>query len=169
MLCEMCQKIEAEVTVKQMVDQEERQLLLCHDCARKIAGKMATSLMEMILDATFEIGSRAPVAIEATCPGCGLTRPEFRKRSRLGCERCYEAFARDIEPMVRDMHCGERHIGKTPVCERQACRLEELETNLRSAVKAQRFEEAAVLRDQILKLKATEPLPAAKGGDHVAE
>jgi protein arginine kinase activator len=168
-LCEMCQKNEAEVTVKQMVDQEERELLLCQDCAQKTAGKLATSLMEMILDATFEIGNRRFAAAEATCPGCGLTRPEFRKRSRLGCERCYEAFGRDIEPMVRDMHRGDRHVGKTPVSERLAHRLSELETALRAAVKAQRFEEAAVLRDQIRELKTTGDAPAAKGGARAAQ
>jgi protein arginine kinase activator len=169
MLCELCQKNEAEVAVKQMVEQEERQLLLCHDCARKTAGKMATSLLEMILDATFEMGSRMSAATEATCPGCGLTRPEFRKRSRLGCERCYEAFARDIEPMVRDMHRGERHIGKTPVSERRARRMDELETALRAAVKEQHFEQAALLRDQIRELKAVETAPAATGGVHAAQ
>jgi protein arginine kinase activator len=169
----MCQKNEAEVTVKQMVDQEERELLLCQDCAQKTAGKLATSLMEMILDATFEIGNRRFAAAEATCPGCGLTRPEFRKRSRLGCERCYEAFGRDIEPMVRDMHRGDRHVGKTPASERLARRLSELDTALQAAVQAQRFEEAAVLRDQIRELKAGVAVApgtaAAKGADRVAQ
>ena len=168
-LCEKCRKNEAEVAVKQTVNQEERQLLLCHACARKTAEKLATSVMEMLLDATLDIGGRLSAAPEASCPGCGLTRPEFRKRSRLGCERCYEAFARDIDPMVRDMHRGDRHIGKTPASERLARRLSELETDLRTAVKAQRFEDAAVLRDRIRELKAGEAALAAKGGPRAAQ
>lgn len=49
---------------------------------------------------------------EEFCPWCGLTRRELYASGRLGCARCYETFAREVEDALREIHGEDRHIGK---------------------------------------------------------
>ena len=167
MLCEKCRKRPAEVAIREAADDGERELYVCKACAGEpepLERKLA-SMVEMLFDVALEINvaaeTRSPAATDPRCAVCGMTREAFRKRERLGCEACYSAFARDTEAMIRDMHQGRRHSGKVPVREQAARTREELEQSLRKAVAAQRFEEAARLRDQIAQ---TDPAPSPDGG-----
>ena len=165
MKCELCKKHKAEVAVKQTVDGEERELFVCPSCAQRAAGTLVTSLVEMLLGAAIDL--QLPERDPLVCPGCGLSRPEFRKRARVGCARCYETFARELAPMLRDMHSGDHHVGKVPVRERVSRTRVELENALKLAIRTQRYEDAAVLRDRIRNLQATEPTPPP-GDAHAA-
>ena len=147
MKCDLCKQNEAEVAVKQAIDGQERELLVCPDCARRAAGSLVGSLVELLLGAAVDL--HLPARDDPACPGCGLARSAFRKSGRLGCARCYEAFARELAPMLRDMQGGERHVGKFPARERLGRDLAELNRALKEAVREQRFEEAAILRDRI--------------------
>lgn len=163
MKCEICKQEGAEVAIKQSVDGVERELFVCSRCAQRTAGTLVSSLVEMLLGAAVDL--ELPSRDEATCPGCGLPRTEFRKRARVGCARCYETYARELAPMLRDMHAGDHHVGKLPARERLGRTCTELERALREAVKSQRYEDAALLRDRIRKLNGkTEENPA--GGAH---
>ena len=165
MKCELCQRQKAEVAIKQTADGEERELFVCAACAQRTAGTMVTSLVELLLGSAIDL--QLPERDPLACPGCGLSRPEFRKRARVGCARCYETFARELAPMLRDMHSGDHHAGKTPAREHASRTRAELETALRAAIRSQRYEDAAVLRDRIRNLQAAEEKPAP-GGDHAA-
>ena len=165
MKCELCKKHKAEVAVKQTVDGEERELFVCPSCAQRAAGTLVTSLVEMLLGAAIDL--QLPERDPLVCPGCGLSRPEFRKRARVGCARCYETFARELAPMLRDMHSGDHHVGKVPARERVSRTRVELENALKLAIRTQRYEDAAVLRDRIRNLQATEPTPPP-GDGHAA-
>ena len=159
MLCEKCKKRPAEVAIREQAADGERELYVCKSCAdgsgpleRKLA-----SMVEMLFDVAMEVSSAAATraaAEEPRCAVCGMTREVFRKRERLGCEACYDAFGRDTEAMIRDMHQGRRHTGKAPAREQAARTREKLEKALREAVAAQRFEDAARLRDQIAQADA---------------
>ena len=104
---------------------------------------------------------------EQPCPSCGMTRQEYRKRSRLGCAGCYDHFERELQPVLRDMHCGERHAGKVPERARHATMRQRLEAALAEAVGQQQFEQAARLRDQLNELGPVpeKPVDAVRGGD----
>ena len=165
MKCEICKQQQASVAIKQTVDGEERELFVCTACAQRTAGPLVTSLVELLLGAA--VGLQLPERDTLVCPECGLSRPEFRKRARVGCARCYETFARELTPMLRDMHSGDHHVGKTPARERLCRTRSELENELKSAIRAQRFEDAALLRDRIRNLRATET-PPPPGDGHAA-
>jgi protein arginine kinase activator len=165
MKCEICKQQKAQVAIKQVVDGEERELFVCSGCAQRTAGTLVTSLVEMLLGAAIDL--QLPARDTLVCGGCGLSRTEFRKRGRVGCARCYETFARELAPMLRDMHSGDHHVGKMPLRERVTRTRAELERELRGAIRAQRFEEAAVLRDRIRKLEAPESVPPP-GDGHAA-
>ncbi len=153
MLCEKCKQRPAEVAIREQEKGESRELYVCKTCAGVPPGKHVVPLVEMIFDIAFQLGIGSPEAEtipgEPACAVCGMTRREFRKRERLGCEACYEAFSRDTEAMIRDMHQGRRHTGKVPAREEPVRRRSDLEQELKHAVAAQHYEEAARLRDQI--------------------
>ncbi|MFZ4395694.1 MAG: UvrB/UvrC motif-containing protein [Kiritimatiellia bacterium] len=165
MKCELCKQHAAEAAIKQVVDGEERELFVCPSCAQRAAGAMVTSIVELLLGAAIDL--QLPDRDTLVCSGCGLSRTEFRKRARVGCARCYETFARELAPMLRDMHSGDQHVGKVPARERINRTRSELETALLEAVRNQRFEEAALLRDRIRTLQAAAS-PPPPGDGHAA-
>ncbi len=162
MKCEVCQAEDAAMAIHQLVGGQERELFVCAACARKSGTKPSNPLVELLFGAVFEL--RRDAATEPVCPKCGFTRAEYKKRSRLGCAHCYEAFAREIGPVIRDMHRGAEHIGKIPGRDRRATELARLELALQAAVQAQKFEDAAALRDRIRDLAETVPDPT-RGND----
>ena len=94
------------------------------------------------------------------CPVCRMKLPDFKKNSRLGCQVCYDVFAKELAPMLESMHRGKRHAGKTP---RMYGDLFALQARLKEAVAAQRFEDAARVRDEIKMMKSGETT-ATRGG-----
>lgn len=172
MKCELCHKADAETAVRRRAEGEEQELYVCQACAREAsvaapephdASAPAVSdsldalpLMGMILDAAFEIVGRAVNLSELTCPVCGITRSEYRKVSRLGCPACYEAFAKELDTAVLEMHRSLQHVGKTPEKARSMWQRQQLEHALSDAVKEQRYEEAIALRDRIRRLDQPE-------------
>lgn len=171
MKCEICHRAEAETVIRETTEGAVCERFVCHACARQREASSdedaAPSLMvEILLGAAFSMpsaaGRDAHAAGEKPCPGCGMTRQEYRKRARLGCAGCYEHFARELQPVLRDMHRGERHTGKTPRQARAQVARQRLEAALAEAVGQQRFEEAARLRDE---LRALGPGPEAPPRD----
>jgi protein arginine kinase activator len=170
MKCELCHKADAETAVRKRVDGEDQELYVCRACAREASraaapasgrqapgaapadGEAAMPLMSMILDAAFEIVGRAMNVTEPTCPVCGITRAEYRKVSRLGCPACYEAFAKELESAILELHRSLQHAGKAPERGKVARQLQQLEAELAAAVTGQRYEEAIALRDRIKRL-----------------
>ncbi len=99
-----------------------------------------------------------PPAGPATCPACGMTRTEILKKGRLGCDRCYEAFAAEMLPVVVSLQHADQHLGKVPrrasVRMRASVEQARLRRELDQAVAAENYELAAKLRDQIKALPA---------------
>lgn len=46
------------------------------------------------------------------CLGCGLTTDELYNNGQMGCARCYETFAGEVERALMEIHGESRHIGK---------------------------------------------------------
>ena len=166
MNCELCHKAAAETAIRKTADGEEQELYVCKACACEASRPTAAAaeasgrtggavpLMGVILDAAFEVAGRTANSGEPACPACGITRAEYRKASRLGCPACYDAFARELESAVLELHRCLQHAGKSPAKARAAWQLRQLLTELDEAVKGQRYEEAIALRDRIQKLEA---------------
>ncbi len=94
---------------------------------------------------------------ELRCGTCGFTAADFKKAGRLGCPDCYQTFAEQLEGLLKTMHKGTKHTGKIPgshPARDVAEQVRELQTLLEQAVQTEDFERAAVLRDEIKKLKA---------------
>lgn len=85
------------------------------------------------------------------CSHCGFTHEDVRKTGRLGCPQCYDVFTEMLHDVLNDCQKGMQHTGKIPASMRGLQRLR-LEKELGQAVMDERFEDAAMLRDQIAQL-----------------
>jgi protein arginine kinase activator len=158
MLCECCQQHEATIHVTQVSGGKSRELHLCESCAEE-SGLNVQNVMALP-EVLFGMAGAAEEDQEAaarSCPHCHMRGADFKKTGRLGCPQCYRTFARELAPMLAAMHKGPRHVGKTPahggtLPEAAGEPLDALRRLLADAVRDERFEEAARLRDRIREL-----------------
>lgn len=160
MNCQICGKKEATVHVTQMLNNEIRKMHLCEKCAA--AGGVDVNIPASMTNLLLGLGApkkSACAAAALTCPQCKMRFADFKKLSRLGCQNCYAAFAHELEPLLQGMHKGALHLGKKPVHQAGAVNilpsLAALKKALDEAVTAENYEEAARLRDQILRAETS--------------
>ena len=100
-------------------------------------------------------------APDVTCPNCGMKLSEFRTGGWLGCAECYNSFEERIDRILMQVHGAGGHKGKAygrPVSVRRSGKRDvaRLRRELDDAIKNERFEQAAVIRDAIIGLKSGE-------------
>ena len=156
MLCDICGKFEATVHLTEIVNEEVTKLHLCEACAREKGAEMEEHFgLSDLLAGLSDIGAQLePEVVETIkCPVCGFTYQNFRKVGRLGCGACYEAFKKQLAPLLRRIHGADRHVGKVPLTVGKTVKdtrdLQELKVRMEKAIQAEEFEEAARLRDKI--------------------
>jgi protein arginine kinase activator len=162
MKCQFCSN-PATVHLTDVVHKKKREMHLCDSCARE-KNLIPEASQELNVPAVLQLvlgslqASPGPLAADAVCPECGTPYAHFKAQGRLGCPHDYEAFRPLLEPLVeRVQNNSVRHVGKVPLRHRRrllGARRVELEAQLQSAVQAERYEEAARLRDQIRGLGA---------------
>ena len=160
MLCNVCGKKEATVHLTEIVNDQVTKLNLCEECAREKGAEMEEhfGLSELLAGLT-DIGTTVEpeTAITTKCPNCGLAYQNFRKIGRLGCSVCYEAFKKELAPLLKRIHGSDRHVGKVPLKGGKTIKdtrtLQELKMQLEKAIQTEEFEEAAKLRDKIRDLE----------------
>ncbi len=161
MKCDICHKNEATVHLTEIINNKVTKLHLCEQCAREKSAEMEehfglADLLAGLADLVPSAGNIKQSAAAETklkCPSCGFTFQDFRKMGRLGCPKCYDTFKMQLSPLLKKIHGSDAHIGKIPVksetVRNKASLLSELKAKLDTAVKAEEFEQAARLRDQI--------------------
>lgn len=156
MLCDVCGKKEATVHLTEIVNDQVTKLNLCEECAREKGAEMEEhfGLSELLAGLT-DMGTaiEPETAIAIKCPNCGMTYQNFRKLGRLGCSVCYEAFKKELGPLLKRIHGSDRHVGKVPLKGGKTIKdtrtLQDLKMQLEKAIQMEEFEEAAKLRDKI--------------------
>jgi protein arginine kinase activator len=153
-----------EVTVRNGV-KVERHLCEQHAVEAGIAVQPAQQLTELIKQ---HLASAGQIARGQVCPTCRMTFAEFKQHGLLGCADCYKTFEAQLAPLIERAHeGGVHHVGKIPkrlgiktapppqqdpqLAER-ARRLAQIRAELERAVKAEEYERAAKLRDELRKL-----------------
>lgn len=161
MVCQLCKQKEATVHLTQIVEDEMKKLDLCETCAKQkgVNDPTGFSLADLLQGAgAAPEPEAAPAASDLRCTRCGLTQAEFKKTGRVGCSECYGVFSEQLDGMLKGMHKGIRHRGKVPVAAKvaldRAATLERLSAQLKAAIGAEDFEQAARLRDEIRAVKA---------------
>ncbi len=158
--CCACNKAPATIVIMDLnggsvTDQQH----LCQQCAEKLGAvvpktqlKMSPELLEDLLGAAQQRSPRSRK--DAACPGCGITLQNFKQTGRLGCPRCYETFRNELVPLLQRVHESASHRGRLPgvtavTAPAVTDGLTELRRRLDDAVRGERYEEAARLRDEL--------------------
>ena len=156
MLCDVCGKNEATVHLTEIMNKKMVKLHLCEDCAKEKGTEMEGHFgMSDLLAGLADLGANLEPGdmIAIKCPACGFTYQDFKKVGRLGCGDCYEAFKKQLDPLLKRIHGANRHIGKVPLMVGKTVKenrtLQDLKVRLEKAIRAEDVEEAARLRDSI--------------------
>ena len=162
MKCQSCAS-PATVHLTNIVNGHKKELHLCQDCADK---QQMFKQQELNLSAILHtvigqhVGQLTDQLGRLTCPACGIKYMEFKGEGRLGCPHDYQVFQMALEPLLARIHRGTRHVGKRPrYGAEHAQRIAELLTlrqQLRDAVEAEAYEDAARLRDLIRHKETTD-------------
>jgi protein arginine kinase activator len=143
----------AERRFTEIVGGRKRSMPLCGACAskedfgpnpppQKQLPKFKVKLKAQVL------GTGLP-ATTLRCPECGIRLVELRKTGRVGCPHCYEVFRKQIMPLLKRIHGADSHEGSKPAGAGSDTDLVRLREELRRAIEAEDFEQAARLRDRI--------------------
>jgi protein arginine kinase activator len=163
MLCENCKQKDATVSFSEVKNHTKIEHRLCEDCAQNYSPYIAApafshslqSILGQFLEAVVAKAEQEESKIK--CEHCGISYHEFRKQGRLGCEHDYDSFAESLGKLVHNLQGSDQHTGKKPhvfaESEKKRVILAALQEQLQIAVAAERYEEAAKIRDQI---RATE-------------
>ena len=150
MLCEECGINQAEVVVTTVVNGESASRHLCRECLRKYQTGEMQAVLAAILAAMAQKQQQTP---NIACPRCGETYAQFQKSGMLGCAQCYQAFRKELTPLITRVQGRAQHAGRRPAgsAEEQEMlnRRQELRARMEAAVAEENFEEAALLRDQL--------------------
>lgn len=152
MLCQNCGEREARISITQIVNNKKTELHLCHQCAQQGGHTDSVFALQKMLANMVDWNSET-VAKGKTCPGCGLTEMELRQNGRFGCEQCYQTWAGLVNTILSQVQGRTTHAGKIPRSAGEQVKaqreLSNLKQELDSAIREERFEDAAKLRDRI--------------------
>ncbi len=153
MMCTECNKNHAQATVIKIINGHRIEMSLCPSCLRKLEQyerEQEQAFMSPFPASFLGLSAES----ERACVHCRTTLSEFKKTGYLGCERCYEEFAGEVERMLEKVQGSITHVGKIPKGKKREFmnmrEYERLSADLKSAVSEERYEDAARIK---LKLK----------------
>ena len=183
MLCENCGENEANVRYTQIVNGVKKEMKLCEKCANELGiGDMdfnmpinlSSFLSEFFDDTSDTFLPELTKTKELKCNQCGMTYDEFTHTGKFGCANCYHTFKNKIDAILKNLHGANRHVGrksnitkpnlnKSDIKEKQTSSKQnnqispigKLKEDLKKAIKEERYEEAAKIRDEIKKLESS--------------
>lgn len=121
MLCQNCGENEANVRYTQIVNGVKKEMALCEKCSEELGlGKMDFNMpinLSSFLGEFFDESENdfLPSFInpqKLICDNCGMSYEEFTNTGKFGCESCYEIFSEKIDPILKNIHGDNRHIGR---------------------------------------------------------
>lgn len=180
MKCQNCGKEEANVRYTQIINGIKKEVYLCTHCAQELGvdtlempdfsmnfnsflGDFFNDYMERDLLPSFQTEA-------VKCKTCGMTYDDFIKTGMFGCSNCYSTFSAPIETLLKNLQGTTKHIGRKPHGIKEPVKVENVNNNknvenkendeisklqkeLDNAIKQEKYEEAARIRDEIKKLK----------------
>ncbi|UPA28370.1 MAG: hypothetical protein LW808_003660 [Verrucomicrobiota bacterium] len=157
--CSVC-GAPAVVHLQQLEGEIERSVDLCESCARNYGvlsnSSLPFSIVQSVSATLFNQLSVSQTRSPRHCSGCGCTAETLMKRSHVGCVQCYEDLQNDLMAMLCGNQKSFHHVGRRPkplrtrVTKKRV--LKEPDTlvlKLKKAIEEERFEEVAILRDQL--------------------
>ena len=188
MLCQNCGKNEVTFRYTQVINGVKKEMNLCDNCARELGLKdmnfsMPISFSNFLSDFFNDYSDNLLPSFMGTqvkeCNNCGTTFDEFLNTGEFGCSDCYDTFEDRISPILKNLQGANRHIGRgyreiTPSTankekvsksvDKKESKLEKLQKDLQKAIKEEKYEEAAKIRDEIKAMESSKTSKEKKDG-----
>jgi protein arginine kinase activator len=175
-ICENCKQRPAKVTVTQVHNGEHFERHYCENCANSlhpfyVEYKQDPLSLHQLLSNWFNHAEQQPIhqkqdRPKLVCDECGWSIQRFLDEGKFGCASCYNSFRNQLPNVLKRLHNGNiTHIGKAPGALGEKLelkkRIEAIRLQMKDAIETERFEEAAMLRDEARELESR----IASGGD----
>lgn len=208
MLCEKCNKNEANIRYTEIINGEKREMMLCENCSHKLGLDNISFNMPIDFSSFFggllddeyynseEVMPLFQTVKELKCNNCNMTYDDFINIGKFGCEECYEVFSPKIESLLKRLHGDNKHLGRKSIhntfknvdlgsesmnktktsvgvdahsdpqegkkiddnqqnkkINNKENKLQQLQKELKKAIADERYEDAAKIRDEIIKTR----------------
>lgn len=181
MYCDKCGQNYASVKYTQIINGKKKEMFLCGECSKELGiDKFNIPIDFSSFLSDFFIGfeednniPQLPKNKELKCSRCNFTFEDFINAGRFGCGECYSNFEEKIDPFLRSIQGANRHIGRVGKIESEdkekmenwedekekvkdtmkLGEIYELRRQLKVAIKEEKYEEAASLRDRIKEIE----------------
>lgn len=181
MLCDNCGKREANVRYSENINGRKKELHLCEECSKKLGIENIDFNMPIDFSSFFgglleDFGTNDFMPLfnevkQLKCDNCGYTFEDIVNTGKLGCENCYSVFENRLDPIIKKIQGSNKHVGRTgkiidsKISEKinnkdsktennkDVSKVEKLQNDLKKAIKEEKYEEAAKIRDEIKKLE----------------
>lgn len=160
MKCEKCGLNNATTHIKTIVNGVSKEMNLCTECAADegytdisnlgFAGMIASMFGENMLISNKDDEKR--------CPFCNSSFSNIAKIGKVGCKECYKTFKNELMPYLKRVHGSIVHTGKIPnsaplIVKPQKKTVEDLRLELNRMITEEKYEQAAVIRDEIKRIE----------------
>ncbi len=167
MLCQNCKKKEATTHIKRVINGEATQSHLCSACAQSLGYNNFFDDFSFNLPSLFS-GFFEDSMLSLTesrldrCEVCSCSFDDIIKSGNVGCANCYEKFYSKLLPSIQRIHGKVKHAGSIPKNTAEPIvpkektaeeKIADLQKEMTKAIETENFERAAILRDEIKKLK----------------
>jgi protein arginine kinase activator len=165
MICHRCEKNPVSVHVTEVKkfgtpgdpQNEVEEQHLCAECAQQLELPHVSLSPKATLWNLLQFHAHKVKTL--TCPDCGMTLEELRRRGRVGCAKDYDVFRDYLDELLSRMHGSGSHVGRLPgVPEGSLERIHQMTTlkgELDLAIRDEDYERAATLRDEIQDLETS--------------
>ena len=157
MLCEKCKQNEACYHSTLIVNGAKTSTNLCADCARKegLMKDETKDFFDNIFD-NFNSFFNMNGLDDFICPTCQTNFNEYRLNNFLGCPDCFSNFKKDLLDILEEKNNkidDEKIEFCTPKKTKEEKQLDDLQSQLASAIKDERYEDAGEINKKIKELK----------------
>lgn len=166
MKCQSCGKKEATVKYYENINGNTQKLYFCSECADKL-GVSSIGDFSNLFSPIFTTMPEFDLLEKKQCPNCGYTLEDYSNSGILGCQKCYEVFEKNLDEIFYKIHGKNRHIKLSQTNKNVGNKTEKINNNdknvenkitklkeeLEECISKEEYEQAAIIRDEIKKLK----------------
>lgn len=160
LLCQSCGEKDASIHFTKIINGSIEEKHLCDNCAKKgndLDFDLPFSFHKLFTGLIDSIQEKDQITKDISCAECGLTYNKFLETGKFGCSNCFKAFPEDVASLLKGIHGHDHHTGKIPSRANSKIlhqrEIDLLRNELEQSITKEDFEKAALLRDEINKLK----------------
>lgn len=124
MLCQKCNKNEANVKYTEIINGEKKEMMLCEECSHELGLDSINLNMSIDFSSFFgglledeeyngeEFMPLFQTVKELKCNNCNMTYDEFINQGKFGCTNCYDVFSNKIDSLLKRIHGSNEYLGR---------------------------------------------------------